>query len=187
MSLKKKSVAPPVSVERGKDHMVIMPKNVLKQRAVVTHSGPPILDDTAIRRAEQALKALSVQYDGWMEEAADKLGELRAATVAEGFAGGRFAAFHRAAHDIRGQATTLGFPLASRVAGSLCLLLEELPHARLQAAPFPMLIDQHVDAIRAITREGVTKAKNPVGEALTAELEMVGEHLLANARGAVLQ
>jgi HPt (histidine-containing phosphotransfer) domain-containing protein len=128
-----------------------------------------------------------VQFDGWMEEAAGKLGELRAATLSKGFGEGRFATFHRAAHDIRGQATTLGFPFASRVAASLCLLLEDLPAEKLKAPPFDRLIDQHVDAIRAITREGVAKAKHPVGEALTAELEMLGERLRANANGAVLQ
>jgi chemotaxis protein histidine kinase CheA len=186
MSARKKHAAPPVTVARGKDHELITPKNMLKARAVVMGDGPPVLDETAIRRAEQALKALSIQFDGWMEEAARNLGTLRAATIEKGFGDGRLSAFHRAAHDIRGQATTLGFPLASRVGASLCLMLEELAAEQLAAAPFTILIDQHVDAIRAITREGVTKAQHPVGEALSAELEMLAERMVANAKGAVL-
>jgi hypothetical protein len=186
MSPRKKHAAPPVTVQRGKDHVMIVPKNTLKARAVVMGDGPPVLDETAIRRAEQALKALSHQFDGWMEEAARNLASLRATVLEKGFGDGRMAAFHRAAHDIRGQATTLGFPLASRVGASLCLMLEELPAEKLGAQPFVTLIDQHVDAIRAITREGVTKAKHPVGEALSAELEMLAERMVANAKGAVL-
>jgi HPt (histidine-containing phosphotransfer) domain-containing protein len=187
MSPRKKHAAPSVTMERGKDHVVIIPRNTLKARAVVMHEGPPVLDETAVRRAEQALKALSVQFNGWMEDAVGKLAALRDETLSSGFGEGRLGAFHRAAHDIRGQATTLGFPLASRVGSSLCQILEGLPPARLAASPFAMLIDQHVDAIRAITREGVTRAVHPVGETLTQELEMMSERLLANANGAVLQ
>jgi hypothetical protein len=86
---------------------------------------------------------------------------------------------HRMAHDIRGQATTLGFPLAARVGASLCRLLEESPPTDLHDGAFTQLIDQHVDAIRAIVREGVSKTKHRVGEALTTELEAITERLLS--------
>ncbi len=36
-----------------------------------------------------------------------------------------------------------------------------------------ILIGQHVDAVRAITREGVTNAANPIGGRLARELEEV--------------
>jgi HPt (histidine-containing phosphotransfer) domain-containing protein len=186
MTPRKKQAAPPASITKGKDHMVITPRNTLKARAVVMTDGPPTLDETAIRRAEQALKALSHQFDDWMEEAAANLSALRETVVAQGFGEGRLSAFHRAAHDIRGQATTLGFPLASRVGASLCLILEELPAEKLSVPPFAALISQHVDAIRAITREGVMKAEHPVGERLAQELEMLAERMIANALGARL-
>jgi hypothetical protein len=177
MLSRKNKTAPPITEQHGKDHTVIHPKNLLKARAVVMHEGPPVLDETAVRRAEQALQALSVQFNGWMEDAVRQLAALRAGTLEKGFGEGRLGAFHRAAHDIRGQATTLGFPLASRVGASLCVVLEEVPPANLGKPPYIGLIDQHVDAIRAITREGVTKTPNPIGKILTQELEALSERL----------
>jgi len=176
--LPKKKQGPPVTIERGVDHVVITPRNLLKAKAAVMLDGPATLDDAAVRRAEQALKALSVNFNGWMEEASRQLAEARDRHRRNASAPGALAALHRAAHDIRGQAPTLGFPIAARVGGSLCRLLEESPAAGLAASPLALLVDQHVDAIRAIVREGVTKAKQRTGEALADELEAITDRLL---------
>lgn len=169
---------PPVTIERGSDHVVIHPRNLLKAKAAVMLEGSGTLDDAAVRRAEQALKALSANFNGWMEEASRRLGEARDRLRSAGTGEGRLAQLHRAAHDIRGQATTLGFPLAARVGANLCRILEGLPPAMLQG-PLALLVDQHVDAVRAIVREGVAKATDGTGETLAAELEAVTERLLA--------
>jgi acetyl esterase/lipase len=176
----KKNHTPPVKIERGSDHMVIHPRNVLRAKAAIALDGQPSMDETAIRRAEQALKALSVNFNGWMEEAARNLRETRDTIRDTGAGEGRASAMHRAAHDIRGQATTFGFPLASRVGASLCLLLENCPPALIHGGPLTPLVDQHVDAVSAIVREGVTNAKQRTGEALAGELEAITEKLLAN-------
>ena len=61
----------------------------------------------------------------------------------------RDALFH-AAHDIKGEAATFGYPDVAASADSLCRLIEHTPDAtRIPIA----LVDQHVDAIRAIIRE----------------------------------
>jgi HPt (histidine-containing phosphotransfer) domain-containing protein len=184
MATRNNPKAPPVTVKRSHDHELIQPANLLKRRAAVLTDGPAGIDETAIRRAEQALKALAPQFNGWMEDAARKLhdGWLKAGT--DGFGSGQLAAFHRDAHDIRGQATTLGFPLCARVAESLCMLIEETPADRLGDEVGMMLIGQHVDAIRAITREGVAKAANPVGERLATELEQVAALRITMLKGA---
>jgi hypothetical protein len=176
----KRNNVPPVKIERGTDHVVIHPRNVLKAKAAMALDGKPSMDETAIRRAEQALKALSVNFNGWMEEAVRTLSTARNTIRDMGAGDGRAAALHRAAHDIRGQATTFGFPLASRVGASLCLLLENCPPASIHGGPLTPLVDQHVDAVRAIVREGVTKAKQRTGETLAAELEAITEKLLAS-------
>lgn len=175
----KKKNGPPVTIRRGADHVVIEPRNLLKAKAAVLLSSPQAFDETAIRRAEQALKALSINFSGWMEEAARNLAAKRDEFRSEGSGNGRMAALHRVAHDIRGQATTLGFPLAARVGASLCRLLEDLPTSDLQGGAFLQLVDQHVDAIRAIVRESAGMTKDRVGEALTAELEAITERLLS--------
>jgi HPt (histidine-containing phosphotransfer) domain-containing protein len=184
MATRNNPKAPPVTVTRSHDHELIQPANLLKRRAAVLTDGPAGIDETAIRRAEQALKALAPQFNGWMEDAARKLHEGWCTAQDNGFGDGRLAAFHRDAHDIRGQATTLGFPLCSRVAESLCMLLEESPAERLGDGLVTTLIGQHVDAIRAITREGVTQVADPIGGRLADELEQVAAHAVATLKGA---
>jgi chemotaxis protein histidine kinase CheA len=179
--IKKTSMA--AKVEHGSDHTVIHPHNVLKAKAVVMHNGPHILDETAIRRAEIALQGLSSNFNGWMEEACRTLVTTHQATKAAVPTRNSANTFHRAAHDIRGHGTTLGFPLATRVAASLCLLLENLPDAIANSDAVSGLVDQHVDAIRAITREGVIQSTHRVGEMLTAELEAITERLVARFNG----
>jgi chemotaxis protein histidine kinase CheA len=170
--------APPATVERGVDHVVIRPRNLLKAKAAVMLDGPATFDEAAVRRAEMALKALSANFNGWMEEASRNLGAARDAIREKGAGEGRAAALHRAAHDIRGQAATLGFPLAARVGGNLCRLMDALPPAQLHGGALTTLVDQHVDAVRAIVREGVSKAKERTGEALASELEAIADRLL---------
>jgi HPt (histidine-containing phosphotransfer) domain-containing protein len=182
-SAKRKTNAPSVRIERGLDHEVIHPKNLLKIKAVVMSEGPTRLDETAVRRAEQALKALSVNFNGWMEGACRALVDARDAVRKLGGGEGRADTLHRTAHDIRGQATMLGFPLASRVGASLCLLLEHVPAALSQSEALRTVVDQHVDAINAITREGVTKEKEPIGELLTRELEAITQRLVTDFNG----
>ena len=45
------------------------------------------------------------------------------------------AALFRAAHDIKGEAATFGYPIAGRIAGSLCRLIDEIDCRRGRAAP----------------------------------------------------
>jgi hypothetical protein len=180
---RKINTAPPVKIERGLDHEIIHPRNLLKVRAGVITEGPARLDETAIRRAEQALKALSVNFNGWMESACKALVDARNAIRKDGSDEGRSGTLHRCAHDIRGQATMLGFPLASRVGASLCLLIEHTPAAEMKSEMLATIIDQHVDAIAAITREGVTQAKLRIGEALAKELEAITDRLMADYNG----
>jgi hypothetical protein len=72
------------------------------------------------------------------------------------------------AHDLKGLGTTYEFPLITRLAGSLCRLIEE-PRARL-AAP-AALIDAHIDAIRASLRDDIRNDDDPTVKALTGGLE----------------
>ena len=178
---KKNKVAPSVKIERGKDHSVITPRNTLKAKAAVMIDRSAGIDEVAVRRAEQALKALSVNFNIWMEDGLRKLGDTRDRWRKNPPPPGAFAALHRAAHDIRGQAPMLGFPLAARVSASLCRILEECSQDRLRDDRMAALVDQHVDAIRAIVREGVSQSKHKIGEALAIELEAITEHLLASS------
>ena len=106
-----------------------------------------------------------------MEDEVDKVAVSHDAWIRSGHdVGLDRAAFFRAVHDVKGQAATLGFPLAARAAASLCLLLERMDPAR----PMPRdLVDSHVEAIRAIFRERAKSETDSVGSALVTALDSV--------------
>ena len=149
-----------VAVSTFADHEVIVPPNKLK-KAVVKHRGPGI--DDPVSRAEQALADLSSEFSQWMEIECRRLDAARNQAKHSGLTDKNREELFRAAHDIKGQAATFGFPLIAPVAESLCRLIEHTP----EPARIPLtLIDQHVDGIRAIAH------KNTQGDAETTALRL---------------
>jgi hypothetical protein len=126
------------------------------------------VDAQAVARAEAALKSLSSQFGQWLQDEIDKIDSARAAVRAEGWTVATAEAVYFRAHDLKGLGTTYEFPLVTRIAGSLCRLLDD-GDRRLQAPLF--LIDAHIDAIKAAVRDNIRDAEHPVGRALVTELE----------------
>jgi HPt (histidine-containing phosphotransfer) domain-containing protein len=82
--------------------------------------------------------------------------------------------FH-AAHDIKGEAATFGYPAVASAADSLCRLIEHTP----DMTPIPPnLIDQHVDAVRAIYREYARSDAKQLAAKLTKRLREVTDEFL---------
>src|SRR5436309_2742485 len=79
------------------------------------------------------------------------------------------------ADDIKGQAATLGFPQVSTVAESLCRLIERVRDP--ERLPRE-LIDQHVDAVRAILREQVRPHAEEIATHLSRQLREVSDDFL---------
>jgi HPt (histidine-containing phosphotransfer) domain-containing protein len=83
----------------------------------------------------------------------------------------------RAAHDIKGEAATFGYPLVAPVADSLCRLIEHTPgvtHLPLR------LIDQHVDAARAIIHRNTRGDVGKYAADLAEKLRHVTDEFLLN-------
>jgi hypothetical protein len=149
----------------------------LRRRVRMTGSGP--LENAAVENAERALAKLSGQFKSWMQNEVDALVKARDAIARDGLSPERQAPLFRAAHDIRGEAATLGFPLAGRIAGSLCRLLEEAPSA--ERIPLELML-HHADAIRAASCD-MNGGAGPAGRALAEALETLVEQFLASAKG----
>ena len=160
------------------DHEVIMPDLNLKH--AVRKGDPPPGEDDPVGRAEQALAGLSGQFAGWMETECVRLDEARRDIAAQGFNKDNKDALFHAAHDIKGEAATFGYPAVAAAADSLCRLLEYTP----DVARIPMkLVDQHVDAVRAIFREYARADARPLAAVLTRRLrEVTDEFLLGQNR-----
>lgn len=126
------------------------------------------LNANAIAKAEAALKSLSSQFAQWMQDELAKLEAARARVHAEGMTPEAGDHLYTRAHDLKGLGATYEFPIVTRMAGSLCKLIDT-PEARAKA---PLkLIDAHVDAIRAAVRDNIRDDQNPMGRILAEELE----------------
>ena len=131
--------------------------------------------DDPVARAEKALAALSPEFESWMDSECDRLDKARRAALVGGLTDANKEALFRAAHDIKGEAATFGYPAVASAAESLCRLIEHTPDASRIPAP---LIDQHVDAVRAIHREDTRSDAKELAAALTKRLREVTDDFL---------
>jgi hypothetical protein len=162
------------SVATYADHEIISPPHDLR-RTMSTVAAVSMIDD-AVARAEQALALLSGEFSTWMEEEGERLDQARNTVKAAGFTDATRDALFFAAHDIRGDAETLGYPGLAIPAESLCRLIE---HTRdMRRIPIA-LVDQHVDAVRAIIREGSRPDAEQTVAVLTRRLRDVTDEFLA--------
>jgi chemotaxis protein histidine kinase CheA len=171
MSEKKANLA---AVSTFADHEVILPPNKLK-KAVQKVKPEAKVDFDPVARAEAALAELADDFSAWMDQECQRLDTARVAIRANGINQGTRDALFLAAHDIKGQATTFGFPLVMPVADSLCRLIEHTPDMK----RIPLgLVDQHVDAVRAITHKNARGETEFVAARLAEKLRTVTEEFL---------
>jgi len=162
------------------DHEVILPPN--KLRKAVTKVAPaeagadPAADDP-VARAEAALAQIAGEFCAWMDAECERLDAARRQVRKVGLAGMSGEELFRAAHDIKGEAATFGFPQAGEVADSLCRLIEHSP----DATRVPLrLVDQHVDAVRAIMREASAPEAEKTAARLATRLRQVTDQFLTD-------
>jgi hypothetical protein len=136
-----------LQVETFADHHVITQPNPL--RKVLRRVAEKDRDDP-VARAEKALAGLSGEFKSWMTIETDRLAAAYAATLKHGFTDITGEELFRAAHDIKGDGATFGFPSAAVAAESLCRIIEHTPD--LDRIP-AQLIALHINAIEAIVRE----------------------------------
>jgi chemotaxis protein histidine kinase CheA len=158
------------------DYEVIQPPNKLKK--VVAKAKPGLPADDPVARAEAALAEISTEFTLWMETECDRLIKARANLRAMGVDDKTRDELFRAAHDIKGEAETFGFPLAGKVAESLCRLIEHSPEFERVPAE---LIDQHVNGVRAIIREAKLKDAEATASKLATGLRQLTDEFLARA------
>jgi chemotaxis protein histidine kinase CheA len=159
------------------DHEVIVPPNKLKKAvAKAVPAGDDDPADDPVARAEAALAEIAAEFSSWMETECERLDAARHGIKKSGLRPTTCDELFRAAHDIKGEAATFGFPDAGRVADSLCRLIEHSPD--LSRVPLS-LVDQHVDAVRAIIREAQMTDAETIAARLVARLRQVTDDFLS--------
>jgi HPt (histidine-containing phosphotransfer) domain-containing protein len=159
------------SVATYADYEVITPPHELRKAVA---PGGDVVDDP-VARAEAALAELSSEFSSWMESECNRLEAARQDVRRDGFTPKTHDELFRAAHDIKGEAGTFGFPAIAGIANSLCRLVEHTPD--MQHIPLP-LVDQHVDAVRAVVREYGRPDLLDAAAALTKRLREVTDEFL---------
>lgn len=153
-------------------NQVIRPPNPLRAKVGGGFGG---IDANAIARAEEALKAMSAQFGQWLNDEVVKLDKAQADIRSQGYTPETAEALYFRAHDLKGLGTTYEYPLVTRIAASLCRILDDAD--KRMEAPLAV-IDAHVDAIKAVVRDKIQTDEHPVGRDLVETLEArTAEHL----------
>jgi chemotaxis protein histidine kinase CheA len=162
-------------IEAFADHYVITQPNPL--RKVLRRVADKDLDDP-VARAEKALAGLSSEFKNWMTVESDRLTAAYAATQQDGFTKDNSEELFRAAHDIKGDAATFGFPSAGAAADSLCRIIEHAPDLAKVPA---QLIAHHINAIQAIVRERTKLDTVSTASELSRQLRGIADEYLTHA------
>jgi hypothetical protein len=153
-------------VSQQNSGQIIQPPSALRLRVGGGRLGA--IDPAAIAKAEAALKSLAGNFSQWLSDEITKLDAARLRVKAEGMTAETMEDLYLRAHDLKGLGATYGYQLITRVAGSLCRLIDD--KEKRTSAPIG-LVDAHIDAIKAAVRDDIKSDDHPVGRVLVEELE----------------
>jgi hypothetical protein len=154
------------------DYEMITP-DTQKLRRTLRPAGPD--DPDPVASAEQALAQISGEFSTWMNDECERLDAARRRVKENGLSKETRQELFLAAHDVKGDSGTFGYPEVVPAADSLCRLLEHTPDLR----RIPLaIVDQHVDAVRAIVREHARADIAAIAAALTGKLRAVTDEFL---------
>jgi len=161
-----------IEIKAFADHHVITQPNPL--RKVLRRLTKADREDP-VARAEKALAGLSGEFKKWMAIEADRLSAAHAVILKHGFTDETREELFRAAHDIKGDAATFGYPSAGAAAESLCRIIEHAPD--LEKVPSELIV-YHINAIEAIVRERTKLDTISTASALSRQLRGVADEYL---------
>ncbi|SRR6266700_5802171 len=167
-----KDKPPALEIKTYATHHVITQPNPL--RKVLRRVPDKELDDP-VARAEKALAGLSAEFKSWMLIEAERLSAAYAAVLQDGFTERNCDELFRAAHDIKGDAATFGYPSAAAAAESLCRIIEHAPD--LDKVPAELIL-HHINAIQAIVHDHTKLDSATVAGELSRRLRKVADEYL---------
>ncbi|WP_420332696.1 Hpt domain-containing protein [Roseibium sp.] len=157
-----------------KDYEILTPPTNLRSKVRVLSPREAKKFDP-VKAAEAAMSRLSSHFGSWMVNETVTLNQAWENVPPDGLSEETIAPLFHAAHNIKGQALTLGFPLVGQVAASFCHLIETVPSP--EKLPRE-LAGRYVEAIRAMVMEGAKDEGNSTGVELLETLESVTNEFL---------
>ncbi len=135
-----------------------------------------VIDSDMIKRAEKAVKELASQYSGWAADDIIKLRNILAEAENDATThDARLEDIRRIAHDMRGQGSTFGFPLVTRIAGSLCTYLKTPDQGDIVIN----VVRAHIDALDKVIEHQVTDEVSATAVDILHTLTSSTDELLA--------
>lgn len=161
----------------GDQEVTIMkPSQTLKDKVGHDISLDDILSVSSVRKAQQIISGAQGDFLEWiiqdtraMEQAFHRIGHTAAGKPQD------IRALYQAALTIKAQAGTFGFDLASQVAESLMLVLEDLTYADPQCM---VVLRKHMDALYVIFQRNIQGMGGAIGKELLASLDKLGKKYL---------
>lgn len=162
----KASAAPPAAPEPVADAHEADEAPADAPADLVAESAPPADPAEMESQAEEALDALTEEFEGWMRNDLEKMRDAWRVAQKPHANADDYRTLYTCAHNIRGAATSYGYPAVSRLCGSLCDLLGGTRPGENSA-----LINLHIEACRAAVSAG------PQGEGSESVADAVCEAL----------
>ena len=131
--------------------------------------------EEALNRAEKAVDAVAKEFEGMLAGELDEVDALMAAYKQTSSQANLDALFGRI-HNLRGQGTTLGYPLITRIGTSFCRYIIDRDPSKPVKAP---LIEQHLQALRIVLKERTESEGDAVSKQVAEALETAVDKELA--------
>lgn len=130
-----------------------------------------------LARAEAAVAHLARDYASWaLADVAKARAALTAANDDPAHRAEYVETLFRVGHDLKGQGTSFGFPLVTKIGHSLCILTRD--RALEYQGKHLDLAKSHIDAIDLVLTKNIKGEGGQVGTALVAKLEQRVTELL---------
>lgn len=137
-------------------------------------NGPSMADTLA--RAEEATTLLKQNYTVWAREDVEKgQRHLDDASGDPARARVHLDGLYAVMHNVKGQGSSFGYPLVTRVAQSLCKLLGAKHDA---GEPMMRVAQAHLDALKLVLEQKIEGSGGETGEKLAGKLEALTQELL---------
>ena len=145
---------------------IVKPPEDLRRK--VSASGGPDLE-RIFARAERAMAAVAAEFSNRLDDDLLKLDALL-----EEYRGnealGALRQLFSIVHNLRGQGTTLGFPIITQVGNSLCRYLDERdPEKPVQIE----IVARHIEALRVVYRDRIEGKGDATSREVASALERI--------------
>jgi len=165
------------SEKKAENDIVYIPAKTDLRDRVTTGGSSNSAYQKAIKAAEEAIEQLSDEFDNWLSVEIDRLDQSVVTLKKNGWNDEDKDELFTISHDIKGQATTLGYPVITEICDTLCHLLEKIPdysHISIN------VIEIFASSIRSIVQQCQRGSENEKANAISQGLRQMAMKILTH-------